>query len=432
MKKYIFNTSWIILERVVRVALNLFIWGRIARDLGVAEFGQFSYFQALIFLLAPFCTLGIDQIIRNKISLFPQAANEFISAGIQIKFYSALAVSITCITYSIFFDLSIPNGGLIFFAFLIGLIFRSFGVIEYYFDWKLESRINGIVRSFSFLIISALYVLALMYEAPIYWFAFIFSCEFLIISCFLYMMYRLDGERIDWNIHVQLIKEILRAGLPILMCDIAVCIFLRVNQLFLGSILSSDSVGLYSAAIRFSEFWYFIPSSLLVSTFGLLTVSYSQSSSDFRKYSVLLFELMLILAAMIIVFTYLFSKKIILFFYGPAFVESSSILNVLILSNIFMFWGIVQEPIDVARNTLYWRFFRVSSGSVFSVVAGYFLISWYGAIGAAWAVVLTFFWTYFLSNLFYKKGRVIFFMQLRAFFFLNSFQFLRTRLLKKG
>ena len=376
--------------------------------------------------------MGIDQILRNKISLFSELANSFISTGIQIKFYSALVVSFICIAYFIFFDLTIVGGELIFFAFLIGLIFRSFGVIEYYFDWKLESKINGIIRTFSFLIISALYVIALMYEAPIYWFAFIFSGEFLISACLFSIAYRLEGKRPNWNINFQLVKEILKAGVPILMCDIAICIFLRANQIFLSNMLSSDSVGIYSAAIRFSEFWYFIPSSLVVSTFGLLTVSYSESRDDFRKYTGLLFELMLILAALITVFTYLFSEKIILFFYGPNYVESSAILNVLILSNIFMFWGIMQEPIDVARNALYWRFFRVSTGAVLSILTGYFLISWFGAMGAAWAVVLTFFWTYFLSNLFYKKGWAIFSLQLRALLFLELFHFLRIRLLKNG
>jgi len=145
MKRYIFNTSWIILEKIFRVSLNLFIWGRVARELGVSDFGKFSYFQALIFLLAPFCTLGIDQIIRNKISLFPKSTNKYVSSGIQIKFYSALLLCTICLFYSIFFGLAFPDGGLIFFGFLIGLIFRSFGIIEYYFDWKLESRVNGLV-----------------------------------------------------------------------------------------------------------------------------------------------------------------------------------------------------------------------------------------------------------------------------------------------
>lgn len=140
---------------------------------------------------------------------------------------------------------------------------------------------------------------------------------------------------------------------------------------------------------------------------------------------------MLFLAIAIIAFTYLLSEHIILFFYGPHYLESIAILNTLILSNIFMFWGIVQEPIDVARGTLYWRFFRVSTGALLSVITGYFFISWYGAIGSAWSIVLTFFWTYFLSNLFYKKGQEIFFMQLRSFLFLNTFDLVRTRLFKR-
>ncbi len=216
------------------------------------------------------------------------------------------------------------------------------------------------------------------------------------------------------------------------MCEIAVCIFLRVNQVFLGNILSSESVGLYSAAARFSEFWYFIPSSLLASSFSLLTVTHALSKNNFNRYAGLLFEIMLILEIAIITFTYIFSERIILFFFGSHYFESIALLNILILSNTFMFWGIVQEPIDVAKDALYWRFFRVSTGAVLSIITSYFFISWFGVIGSAWSVFITFFWTYFLSNLFYKKGQEIFLIQLRSFLFLELLKLLRSRFFKKN
>jgi hypothetical protein len=96
-----------------------------------------------------------------------------------------------------------------------------------------------------------------------------------------------------------------------------------------------------------------------------------------------------------------------------------------------MFWGIVQEPIDVAKDALYWRFFRVSTGAILSIITSYFFISWFGVIGSAWSVFITFFWTYFLSNLFYKKGQEIFLIQLRSFLFLELLKLLRSRFFKK-
>jgi PST family polysaccharide transporter len=404
----------------------------VAQELGVAEFGKFSYFQALVFLLIPFCTFGIDQIIRNKISIFPESANQYISTGIQIKFYSALLISIFFILYSLFLDLFIPDDELLFFVFLISLIFRSFGIIEFYFDWKLESRVNVLIRSFSFLIVTALYISALIFDASIYWFGLIFSCEFLISSFFLFVVYYPKVEKTSWHINLKLVKELLYAGIPIFMCEISVCIFLRINQVFLGNILSTESVGLYSAAIRFTEFWYFVPSSMLASIFGFLIVSHNESKADFNRYTRLLFELMLILAIAIFAFTYLFSDQIILFYFGPQYFEAISVLKILILSNIFMFWGIAQEPVDIAKHTLYWRFFRVSTGAALGIVTGYFFITWYGLIGSAWSVLLTMFWTYFLSNLFYKKGHEIFFMQLKSLLFLELLKLLRSTFFKKS
>ena len=341
MKKYVLNTSWMIFERAIRVVLNLFIWGKIAHGLGVEAFGVFSYFQALIFLIGPFCSLGIDQVIRNKISLYPELASLYLSSGIQIKFYSALLVSLISLLVCVFYDFGVTNGNLIFFGFLIGFYFKAFGVLEYFFDWKLESKVNGSIRTISFLIICCLYLAAVNLNLPVYCYAIIFSIEFLLNSIMLIYAYLAEKGNIDFVIKGKFIAEILRNSMPIFMCDIAVCIFLRVNQIFLGNLLSSGSVGIYSAAIRFSEFWYFIPSGLLVSTFSLLTVAHSESEMRFKKYAGLLLEVMLAIALLMIVFTFIFSKDLILFVYGPAYLEASTVLNILILSNIFMFWGIV-------------------------------------------------------------------------------------------
>lgn len=430
MKRYFYNTSWILFERVIRIALNLFIWGRIARELGVSNFGIFAYFQAIIFILIPLSALGIDQIIRKKISFVPTNSALYISAGIQIKLISSFLLCLMGILVVLLSDSGFENGSLIFICFLVGLVFRVFGIIEYYFDSKLESRLNGIIRTVSFLVISILYIVGLIYELPLYCFALFFSLEFLLISTLLILAFRADGEVVSFTVHPHLIKELLRESFPIFLCDLAVCIFLRINQLLLAWMISAESLGVYSAATRFSEFWYFIPSSFLVSSFTLLTITYADSKIKFTKYASFLFELTLAIAIAIALITISFSSRLILFFYGPSYIESSSILNILIISNIFMFWGIVQEPIDVAKDILYWRFFRVSTGAILSIFSSYILINSYGASGAAWSVVLTFFWTYFLSNLFYSKGRPIFLMQLRSFLFLELFRFLKRSMYK--
>ena len=414
----------------MRVALNLFIWGRIAHELGVSNFGIFAYFQAIIFILIPLSALGIDQIIRKKISFTPMNSSLYISAGIQIKLISSFLICLIGVLVSLLSDFGFEDSSLVFICFLVGLMFRVFGIIEYYFDSKLESKLNGIIRTVSFLVISILYIAGLIYELPLYCFALFFSLEFLLISIFLIMAFRREREVVSFKVHPHLIKELLRESFPIFLCDAAVCIFLRINQLFLAWMVSAGSLGVYSAATRFSEFWYFIPSSFLVSSFTLLTVTYANSKIKFIKYAGFLFELTLAIAIAIALITYSFSTKLILFFYGPSYIESSSILNILIISNIFMFWGIVQEPIDVAKDILYWRFFRVSTGAILSIFSSYILINSFGASGAAWSVVLTFFWTYFLSNLFYSKGRPIFLMQLRSFLFLELFRFLQRRMYK--
>ena len=46
---------------------------------------------------------------------------------------------------------------------------------------------------------------------------------------------------------------------PLLLSGISIMVYMKIDQIMLGQILGDESVGIYSAALRISEIWYFIP-----------------------------------------------------------------------------------------------------------------------------------------------------------------------------
>jgi PST family polysaccharide transporter len=44
-------------------------------------------------------------------------------------------------------------------------------------------------------------------------------------------------------------------------------LYMRIDQIMLGQMVGNETVGIYSAAVRITEVWYFIPMAIVASVF---------------------------------------------------------------------------------------------------------------------------------------------------------------------
>ena len=66
-RKYFDNTSWLLMERIVRMIVALFVGVYIARYLGPERFGLLSYANSFVGLFLALATLGIDSIVIREL-----------------------------------------------------------------------------------------------------------------------------------------------------------------------------------------------------------------------------------------------------------------------------------------------------------------------------------------------------------------------------
>lgn len=416
LTRYFQNTSILVFEKIFRVVIGFFIWGRLANELGQFQFGVFSYFQAILSLLIPFSVLGVDHIIRAKIADAGEMKNDYIYAGIQIKILLSVALIISIILYSIVFSKSELNNQLVLIFFSLSLLFRSISILEFNFDNKLNSIINSSIRSLSFLMTSGLYLIGIYLKSTIYFFALIYSFEFFLNSTLLFLYSNFLEKLTVFKTNRKILFEILSAGIPIFICDVAISVFLRINQIFLGQMISNESVAIYIVALKFVEAWYFLPSAIIISVYPLMSKKLDFSNISNNKKIQFVHEIILITSILIVIFNLIIGDKVIWFFYGQNFANSHEILIILCFSVIFTSYGIAQEPIDVGNRLLYWRLFRVSTGALLNLILNYILIHLMGIRGAAVAIVITLFYTYIISNIFFSQGRMVLKFQFNSIF----------------
>ncbi len=130
----------------------------------------------------------------------------------------------------------------------------------------------------------------LVLKAPLIAFAWMTLIEIVIASAFLLVVYQVRGLIVtSWRAKLPIMLDLLRDSWPLILSGISVMISVRIDQVLIGQMLNDKQGGIYSAAARISEVWYFIPFAISASTLPLLVESKRQSEALYyerlQKYS---------------------------------------------------------------------------------------------------------------------------------------------------
>jgi len=97
MKKLIANFSWLTVDRIVRLGINLFIVGWIARYLGKAQYGLFNYSMSLTILVSALASLGTNNIIIREIVNHPEKKNQILGSAFIMRQIGGILVVIVSV-----------------------------------------------------------------------------------------------------------------------------------------------------------------------------------------------------------------------------------------------------------------------------------------------------------------------------------------------
>ncbi|MEK7804508.1 MAG: polysaccharide biosynthesis C-terminal domain-containing protein, partial [Planctomycetota bacterium] len=180
--------------------------------------------------------------------------------------------------------------------------------------------------------------------------------------------------------------------------------------------------GIYAAATRISEIWYFIPI-IIVSSVSPAIVDAKKIGEDiyYRRLRKL-FQFTAGLAFAIAIPTTVMSKYFVLLLFGKSYEAAGPILAVHIWAALFYFLGIVQGPWNVTEGLTNLSLKRTLISAVVNIVLNFILIPAYSGIGAAISTVVAYFCGAFLANGIDARSRQIFYLQIESIFFVQLFK----------
>jgi PST family polysaccharide transporter len=409
------NTGWLFADRILRMGVGLFVGVWVARYLGVQQFGVFNYATAFVALFSTLSTLGLDAIVVRSIVREPEKRLQILGTTFWLKLIGGIAALVLAVSSIIVLrhddQLTIS---LVAILASVG-IFQAFDTIDLWFQSQVQSKYTVIAKNTAFVIISLVKVALISIHAPLIAFAWTALGEVGLGALGLIISYRVRGySPWLWPWSSPLAKTLLKESWPLILSGLTIMIYMRIDQIMLGQMIGDKAVGLYSAATRISEVWYFIPMAIASSVSPAIYAAKEVSEALYYQRIKQFLRLLSLLSIVFAVPMSFLSGTIITVLFGKSYEASASILAIHIWASLFVFMGVGTSSWFIAEGLTQFALRRTIMGAITNVFLNIFLIPTYGGVGAAIATVISQAVASFLSNATHPKTRKIFKLQVKS------------------
>ncbi|TCC94118.1 flippase [Pedobacter frigiditerrae] len=421
LNKYLKNTGWLMFGKILGLAASLVV----TRYLGPELFGDLSFVLALVTITGAVGALGLDTFIIREIINEPNKRDEILGTALWLRLITnSVLIPITIGVYLIFHYFSAtPGDNLSLFVVLLSFIsvFKSFNVIDAYFQSQVQSKYVVHVQNSCLFITTGLKFAVVLLGLPLIYLVLVLLFDAFILATGLIITYQNKGISIfNWSFNKARGIKLLKQSFPLILSAVMVTVYMKIDVVMLKPI-GSVAVGIYGAAANLSEAWFFIPTAIISSVFPAIINARKTDLERYQKRLKNLYDLLVFISLPVAVFISLFANDIIHLIYDKEFEGAGAMLSIHIWSGIFVFLGVASSQYLLAEGYTKISFYRTLTGAIINVLLNLWLIPLYGGVGASIAtLVACIISTFYL--LLVPKTRQQGIMMLKSLFLVSAFQ----------
>jgi O-antigen/teichoic acid export membrane protein len=392
-------------DRVVKNSLALFVVAiftqgagmivaiLIARHLGPAALGTYAVVMGFAVLFEHITPLGqpfviIRELARDQSRLFTYWVN---SSLVTILSAIALAIVLILVVRLAGYNTAVRSSAFVVALFLplAGLhaiaqaVFQGLEQMEYLTVSTFVGRVIGLFVLW-FLLLSGVEVIAAFISYGIF--------QFAALLVLFYFLLREAGQITaikNFSLDLHLCWNTLRISTPFIIQILLMGALLRVSVILLPLYISMETVGMFDAADRVRQASAMVIPLVTIAILPTLSRTFRVD----RGKSIALLEKALKLL-LIVIFPFVFvvaiaADQIIPLLYGSGYEAAVPVLSIIIWTQVFFVSDAVLNQIMMASNNERPMVRNTALSLGASVVLTIVLAPRYGAVGAAWVVVLT-------------------------------------------
>lgn len=412
-RKYFANTSWLFVERVVRLVVVLGTGILVARYLGPELFGQLNYATGFVGLFFALTTMGLDEIVVRDLVKHPDRRDELLGTSAVIKFLGALLLVVLVLVASMVREMDGLTASLVV---VIGAseLLRPFGVIDWYFMAHVRSKETVVVQMVQVFASAAFKVVMVLMEAPLIAFAWVYVLEGLVLALGYMWMYHKDGTVVRaWRYTRSMARHLLGESWPLIIYGMALYVQAKIDQVMIFDVLADAigpaaanvEVGQYSNALKMIEALGFLPVIVQRSLAPAITRAKVQGEALYADRLLNQYRLMFLLFLITAVPLYFTAEPIMVVLYGEEFRPAGYLLSLFAIRLLFTNMGVAKASFITNESLFKYSLLTAVVGAAINIGMNYFLIPPFKAIGAIWATIGSFTVSIFLMDLLFASTR---------------------------
>lgn len=390
------NIGWLFADKILRMGMGLLVIGWVARYLGPAQFGLMNYAIAFVALFGSIATLGLNGIVVRDLVNAPESANATLGTAFMMQIFGGLLAFLLALTA---INLARPDDALakLMVAVLgFAMVFKATDAVKYWFESQIKSKYTVWVENAAFMLFAAVKVGLILTHANLMAFVWTAFAEGALVAVGLLAAYAWRGGRLGhWRVQYTRAKTLLKDSWPLILSSMAIMVYMRIDQIMLGYMLGDVAVGIYSAAVRISEVWYFIPIAIMASVFPSIIEARKISQIIYYQRLQKLYDLLVLVSLAVAIAATFMSSWIVDIMFGQSFIDAGPVLAIHIWAGIFVSLGLASGNWLILEGYQKDIFYRAALGAVINIVLNWILIPMYGVMGAAFSTVIAYFFAVF-------------------------------------
>jgi PST family polysaccharide transporter len=407
LQKILGNTGWLFFDKILRMGVGLFVGVWVARYLGPSRFGAFNFAIAFAALFGAIASLGLDGIVIRDIVHEAERKYEILSSAFLLKLCGGALSFLISLVAILLLRPQEPETRWLVGIIAAGMIFQSFDAIDLWFQSQVQSKYTVVAKNFAFIVMALVKVVLILEKAPLTAFAWSALGEILIGSAgLIFFYYRQISGVSFWHPTVECAQKLLKNSWPLIFSGMVIAIYMKIDQIMLGEMINNQAVGLYSAAVRISEVWYFIPGAIVSSMYPAIVKAKKSNQLLYLAQLQRLYSLLIWLALSLAIPLTFLSSPLLVALFGAKYAAAGPILSVHIWTSVFVFYGIGKSIFVQCENMQLFSLVCTASGAVVNIVLNLFFIEKYTGMGAAVATLCAQIISAIILPSLYRKDRI--------------------------
>lgn len=406
VKKVLENSGWMIGQQVYFMILSLVIGSLSARYLGPSNYGLINYGASLISFFTIISKLGLDGVIINEMIKLPEKQGDYLGVALVMRLVTSI---ISLFAIVIVVRIIEPNNDMLYVITLLqsfAIILQSYEVFTYWFQLNLKMKYVSIAMMIAQTVAGIWRIGLLVIGASVYWFALSTSIQYIFSAVVVILFFRREKEK-NLKLHCSIRdgKALLCKSYHFIISGLAITLYMQIDKIMIGKIISNEAVGIYTAATTIAALWEFVPTALVNSARPVIIKKYETNHDEYLKRFQQLLLIVSLMSIFVSVGMMLLGKIAVCILYGIQYIEATAPLYILIWSTGFAMIGTVRSIWIVAEGYNKYSKYYILIGAAVNMILNIILISVWGITGAAIATLIAQFVVALIAPLFFSKTR---------------------------